>query len=91
MGVKISMESGEQVKWADGPNKTALARDFGIGPFKGLGVEAAEEGQWVSLLNAEGLAWVSHRSAWESPNADTPGLYKAIPPTFHSSWLEVVT
>lgn len=85
-----TLQSGDRVDWnPECPNIEALKRDFGEGPFTVRGVEdgAPEGGQWISLLNSEGLAWVNHRSRWESPEADKPGMYKAIPPTFHSDWL----
>lgn len=84
------MKSGDKVRWStEHPSYKSLVADFGEGPFTVLGVEegAPEDGRWISLLNAEGLAWVDHNRKWESPKADQPGLHKAIPPTFHSQWL----
>ena len=45
-----------------------MERDFGPGPFTVHGVEDWKGGQWVSLMNPEGLVWVKDR--WESPEAD---------------------
>ena len=85
----MPLKSGDRVNWT-GPDKEALQRDFGSGPFTILGAEdnAPQGGQWVSLINSQGLAWVKEQ--WESPNAKQPGMYKAIPPTFHSDWLEKI-
>lgn len=91
----MRLQSGDAVDWTDRqPDRDHLTKDFGPGPFTVLGVEdgAPEDGQWVSLKRtSDGLAWISHRSRWESPKAERPGMFKAIPPTFHSHWLKRVT
>ena len=84
-------QSGDKVAWnpALSPNqREALEKGFGPGPFTVHGFEpgAPRGGQWLSLLNSEGLAWISHKHQWESPECEDPSLHKAIPPTFHSDW-----
>lgn len=90
------MTSGDHIEWNDAlspAQRAALERDFGPGPFVVLGWEdgAPEGGQWLSIKRGDGLAWVSHRKAWESPEAEQSGMLKAIPPTFHSSWFQIRT
>lgn len=83
-------KSGDNLVWADDhPDKADLVRDFGVGPFAVLGVETdGEDGWWLSITKDNGsLAWIDHRQAWESPAGES-GTYKAIPPTFHSSWFK---
>lgn len=81
---------GAVVQWRhDHPERGALERDFGEGPFTVRAIEpgAPEGGLWLSLTNAEGLTWL--KGAWARVD-DEPGVYKAVPPTFHSDWFDPV-
>jgi hypothetical protein len=79
------LKTGDKIDWnKDHPSYEKLRADFGDGPFTVRGYEdgAPEDGQWLSIINSEGLAWVKNR--WESPVVKVG--FKAIPPTFHSQW-----
>jgi hypothetical protein len=84
----LKFQPGDRLVWrADHPDQKEMIRDFGPGPFRVRGVEegAPEGGLWLSLENLEGLTYV--KGAWKALQAGPP--YPAVPPTFHSDWLEL--